>query len=224
MKRRLYKILLQHRCGVLLVSLLLMLLLSPFTREDRIGRLILSLLATFAVVSALYALARNRRELIVGIVLGFLALTGTWSFFGANTYAINIGHDLATGTFYVYTAFMLFRHILVHEKEKVDSEVLFAAICIYLFIGIGWADAYHVMEIVSPGSYVLSALVEEPQPVGRANLLYFSFTTLTTLGYGDILPTHEGARSLAILEAIVGVLYIAVMVSRIAGLYRRSDD
>ena len=212
----------KNRFGVLLASLLLLLLLAPHFKEGRLGRVMLSLLGTLAILSAILAAARNRRELWLALTLGSVALTGVWLFYGVDTVPANVIHDLATTVFYLYIAFMILRHVLSREEDAdgVDADTLFAAVCVYLLLGIGWADAYHAMENAHPGSFVLSALVEEPAPADRSVLIYYSFVTLTTLGYGDVLPTHAAARSLAMVEAIVGVIYLAVIISRIAGLYR----
>ena len=87
-------------------------------------------------------------------------------------------------------------------------------IAAYLLLGLVWADAYALVETLHPGSFSGPIGVAG----GRRGWLYFSFVTLTTVGYGDILPVHPAARSLAMLEAVTGPLYIAILLARLVSL------
>jgi voltage-gated potassium channel Kch len=88
------------------------------------------------------------------------------------------------------------------------------AIAVYLLFGIGWAHAYHIAATLQPGSFSNSAA--ELSTV--QDWAYYSFVTLTTLGYGDIVPVRQVARNLAITEALAGQLYLAVMLARLVAM------
>jgi Ion channel len=88
------------------------------------------------------------------------------------------------------------------------------AVAAYLLLGVIWAHAYSLLAILRPGAF--SGPVDTAD--GPRALLYFSFVTLTTVGYGDVLPVHPVARSLAVLEAVVGPLYLAILVARLVSL------
>jgi voltage-gated potassium channel Kch len=105
----------------------------------------------------------------------------------------------------------------MHAKE-VDAEHLYAALSAYMLAGIFFGLFYWVLEQISPGSFVLSG------EFSRMSALYFSFVTLATLGYGDIVPRTDLTRSVAMVEGVGGQLFLAVMVARLVSLYARGKD
>jgi len=104
----------------------------------------------------------------------------------------------------------------LNRASKVDQDIIAGAICVYLLIGIFWFLLYRVSFSINPANFI------ELQEISGENdfrLLYFSFTTLTTVGYGDITPTASAAMGLANLESVVGQLYPAIFVARLVSLY-----
>ena len=103
---------------------------------------------------------------------------------------------------------------------SVTTDKIFAAVCVYLLIGLAWTFAYALVDALNPHSFVaLSAAGHEKYIIRVLELRYFSFMTLTTVGYGDIVPHSTAARTLAALEAIVGQIYLTVLVARLVGLH-----
>jgi hypothetical protein len=101
----------------------------------------------------------------------------------------------------------------------IDAEHLYAALSGYLLAGLFFGLLYWVVEDAWTGSFAVSGASVAPGQFSLANGIYFSFVTLATLGYGDVVPQTEIARGLAILEAVSGQLYLAVMVARLVSLY-----
>lgn len=103
----------------------------------------------------------------------------------------------------------------------IQSSNLHAAAAIYLLLGFAFASAYEFLHVLQPGAF----RVPEDTGVARDTFLYFSFVTLTTMGYGDITPVTGAARMLAVAEAVIGQIYLVVSVSRLVGLYvaQRTD-
>ncbi len=102
--------------------------------------------------------------------------------------------------------------------DKLSGNRIVGAVCVYLMLGVIWAILYSLLEAVVPGSF--AGLTENTTDGGwDPDWVYFSFVTLTTLGYGDILPLSFSARSLAYFEAIVGQFYLAVLVAGLVGAY-----
>ena len=101
----------------------------------------------------------------------------------------------------------------------IDTEHLYAALSGYLLAGLFFGLLYWVVEDAWTGSFAVSGASVAPGQFSLANGIYFSFVTLSTLGYGDVVPQTEIARGLAILEAVSGQLYLAVMVARLVSLY-----
>ena len=104
------------------------------------------------------------------------------------------------------------------KARRISSEHLFAALTGYLLIGMAFAYLYWTIETFRPGSFAV-ANAEGGQGFPLVNAFYFSFVTLTTVGYGDILPLSSILRSLAVVEAVTGQLYVAVMIARLVALY-----
>jgi hypothetical protein len=105
--------------------------------------------------------------------------------------------------------------IHIEKAQEVTSDLIMAAACAYILLGLVWAYAYYLLEIFHPNSF--KGLENMNKDIW--NFYYYSFVTLTTMGYGDILGVTKSARSLSILEAITGQLYLAIMISRLVGLY-----
>ena len=108
----------------------------------------------------------------------------------------------------------MLRHIFT--ANRVGPVTLLMAVNSYLLIGVIWAGTYIICEVFTPGSFAGLGATSSARTV---DLYYFSFVTLTTLGYGDILPIAPLARSLALAEVICGVMFTGVLVARLIGLY-----
>lgn len=113
---------------------------------------------------------------------------------------------------FILSALMRF----IYKAPVIDMNVLLASVTIYILLAALFSPLYNTIEALSPGSFVDNSL---GQPVQWQQILYFSFVTFTTTGYGDILPINPWARSLATLEAMCGVLYVALLMGRLVGIY-----
>jgi hypothetical protein len=165
---------------------------------------------------------------LVGILVVF---QGTWAklvacLFAGSAIALEIvrlvgGGDpfgpwragLSCVTIGLFTVVTLFR---VFAPGEVTTHRLVGAVAAYLLVGLTWALAYEWIELVRPGSLQGGARMAES---AYPPTLYFSFVTLTTVGYGDVLPVSEQARALANLESLIGVLYPAVLIGRLLSMH-----
>jgi voltage-gated potassium channel len=125
--------------------------------------------------------------------------------------------------FLLYTAVTVLRHVF--SEATVTMDTLSAALCVYLLMGYLWGSLYGLIYLLAPGAFHLPMgwTPAEEQGLARdvpVNLLtYFSFMTLTTVGYGDVLPASGSARAAVIVEAVLGHFYLAVLVARLVGLH-----
>lgn len=150
--------------------------------------------------------------LLAGFV-GSVALAVRWMAFFTPTYVLQLwalGWSLAA---VVVIALVLLSQVLFREGPVTSSRIQ-GAIAVYLLFGVGWAHAYHIAELVHPGSFnspggTLSSVTD---------FAYFSFVTLSTVGYGDITPVRPIARTLAMGEALAGQLYLAVLIARLVAM------
>jgi len=125
---------------------------------------------------------------------------------------------LGTGMLFMgYVALNILGYIL--RASRVSSEILCAAIANYLILGLLWSFAYTMIASAVPGAFAFSTGPESGHVMGGFNSIYFSFATLSTIGYGDISPVAGGVRMLAVAEAVVGMFYVTMLIARLVSLY-----
>lgn len=209
----------KHIYQILLVAICIILVLTPFLKDDNRGRLFLSLLLLLVVLGAMSVLATSRHVFVAGLALGLFAGFGAPAlhFMGAVTPALHgvIRYSLwgAYLSFFALVMFVLLKSIFT--DYRVTGDKIYAAISCYLILGIFWALIYAVIEDIDPTAFGRVM----PQWGGSfSELIYYSFTTLTTLGYGDITPETAVAQTFSYLEAISGQLFVTILIARLVGM------
>jgi Ion channel len=202
----------------LLISILLLIVISPFAVTFRHGILVLNILGAAVLLAGSYALSERKYLFITAIILSAISIVATSCVIASpSRWAIMASH----ATIVVLVSFFSVTILgYVLHSGKITSDRIFAAICVYLLIAYAWTFAYAVLEELAPGSFGPFPEPGRNDFVGRVlQLRYFSFMTLTTVGYGDILPRSPTARTMAIFESVMGQLYLAVLVARLVGLH-----
>jgi hypothetical protein len=206
----------EERCVLVFVGLIVMILLYPLY-DDESGSLALMLLLNSVTISlAIYAASEDTRHFVILLWIGLplLALGFLISRLEPDSTAFRIAIEtglVALLLFYTIAIYYLFRY--VSRGQRVNRDKLFAGLSIYLLLGFAWASMYAVLAVQDPAAF--SASNED----SRGSVVYYSFVTLTTLGFGDITPVSGRAKSLSILEAITGVLFLATFVARLVASY-----
>lgn len=201
----------------LLCALVLLFVFTPFIEELPQGAFIEVMLLTLVFVSAFFAVGARRSTRYVAGGLTLLAVAAKWlDHFFAPAFPPWVFPPIAL-LFVGFIIVHLVRSAL--ETQQVDARVLCAAIAAYLFLGLFWTVAYLLVGRVSPGAFAFSTGVEGEHVMTRFNAFYFSFVTLSTVGYGDITPVSKVARMLAVTEAMTGMLYVAVLIARLVSMY-----
>jgi hypothetical protein len=202
----------EARLQFLLVALVALLVVHPLIQ----GTLVLNVMLTAVLLTALYAVSPHRRQRVVALLLGIPWCIGLWLYQWDPDYVALavVGPGLGV-LFFGYVTRVLLRHVI--RADRVDADMIYGAVAGYLLLGLIWAMLYALIETVYPGSFARTATSGDTRPWG--DLLYYSYVTLTTLGYGDVLPLSTRVRSLAILEAVTGVFYVAVLVARLVSLH-----
>ena len=210
--------LLNNRMFWLLVALILTLVLSPII--DMYGetshRFYFVLLTTVLMISVVYAASVSRIGRFVGLVLGTVWVLLTWFRLLSGTLDTTLWSDVALMALFFYVLVILIGRTASLEETNFDS--LCGAVAAYFLIAVAWAASYRVIEVAVPGSFSFPQTNLGP---AAGQLLYFSLTTITTLGYGDIAPASPFARIWAALEASAGILYVGLLIARLISLYRK---
>ena len=162
-----------------------------------------------------YALSTRRQYMIFALLLGLPAIILRWLYWVYLEQYLWVASYLLGISVLLFCNFELLSFIM--QVKKVSQHTINAAICIYLSLGVAWGMAYILVETLSPGSFTLAKLVNEP-PALIMDMLYYSIVTLTTLGYGDITPVTPWAKNLSALEAVIGQVYLTVLVARLVSL------
>jgi hypothetical protein len=205
----------EQRHLLLLISILVLFMVSPFVATFRHGVLFLNVVGAAILVTGSYALSERKQLFRTAIVLSAVATVGTClPLTFPQHWAVLVSHS-STILLAAFFCVSILGYVL--HSGRVTSDKIFAAICVYLLIGFVWTYAYAILDDMRPGSFADST--ETGQTDYVTQLRYFSFATLTTLGYGDVLPRSSTARTMAVLEAVMGQIYLAVLVARLVGLH-----
>ena len=201
----------------LLMAIVLWIVATPFIDSLPYGDLIGAALLTLVLLSAVLVVGTNRRERVIAVVLVIPAIVGKW----VNHLwpdAMPTAFFLIAGVLFVaFVVVTLFHFILT--APQINSEVLCAAASNYLMIGILWTFAYLLLADLQPDSFVFPVGLASQRLMDSFSALYFSFVTLSTLGFGDIVPVSKVARMLSIVEAMTGMFYVTFLIARLVALY-----
>ncbi|MFG0319977.1 MAG: potassium channel family protein [Planctomycetota bacterium JB042] len=204
---------------VLLLSLAALLLVAPIAQQFPRGRDVVN--ALFLATLVFGALVGRRSRLVRRLRVGVAAFTALLM---AMTYvvdhgAVAVARDVLLFGFLIFILVGILRDVF--EARQVEAGLLSGAVSGYVLLGVAWAIAYALVEAFDPDAFAGAGA----PPVGEGaasssragTFLYHSFVTLTTLGYGDVTPRSGAARSLSILEALVGQFYIATLIAALVG-------
>ncbi len=150
----------------------------------------------------------------LGLALIVPAIALTLLTYAVTVPRLELGRYLFTLLAFAFTAVVMVIHTL--QAKRVTVEQISGALSAYLLFGLVWGLAYFLLESAAPGSLSIGSVSDEAR---FSASVYYSFVTLTTLGYGDILPLTDRARSLAYVEAVIGQIYLAVLVGKLVGMY-----
>ncbi len=200
----------------------LLLVVFPFIELLPHGILILSVLLTLVLLSALLAIGSRRSMLIWGLSLAVPALVGRWlNYWRPDLMPPEIFLAIAT-VFCGFVGLNLLSFIL--RASKVSLDILCAAIADYLMLGLLWSFLYQLVARIFPDSFFFT-LGSAPTHVPTGfEAFYFSFATLMTVGYGDILPATNVSRMLAVTESVAGVFYVTILVARLVAIYSSEGE
>jgi hypothetical protein len=204
----------QHPSGVLLAAQLVAVLAYPFTGDTPVGRGVLGVFGVFVLAVAVWAVRATPALTWIAITLGIpvMILTVLEALYPGNE-ALRLWSAILHALFYGYTAYGLVRYLF--DDTFVTRDEVFAVGANFTVVAWGFAYAFMAVQVIWPDSFV-SYQGEGFQ--NFPNLLFLSFATLTSVGLSDIIPILPHARSVAMVEQVAGVLYVAMIISRVVSL------
>ncbi len=212
-----------HRFLLLFVFLLATLILFPYAEASHFGSYAFRVIGSFTVVASVYAANIHRSLLALAIVLAIPALFQRIVLPKVSANSFSIFNIVLSFVFDVVIVVVIFRHVLFAAEEP-TSETIFGALCIYLLVGFTFASLYGMVAAFQPNAFYLDPRTNLHNVPDRFDFIYYSFGTMTSLGAAGITPVSSQARSFSILEAILGVLYLAVLIARLIAAYRPSSS
>jgi hypothetical protein len=207
---------------LLLLSLIAFLLLSAFVKENHLlGDGLLALSMYVALVAATLELSQKRSLRLPATFLAGISMLLMLAHFFHPVYIIMVANWFFLAVFFGFVSVALFSYLGL--PGSVTRGRIYGLVNLYLLLGLFYFAIFNLIETVQPGSFREAGLLAS-DGISRHSLVYLSLVTLTTLGYGDIVPISQPARTMAALEAVTGVLYIAITVARLVAAYSSEID
>jgi Ion channel len=205
---------LEQRCKLLFWALLILLVAIPFLGETSHGQVLLVVVNVAVLLAAVAAVGRTRASFLIAVMLvgpalvfRFLAIRSGSPGDSAMAYGFN-------AAFYLFILGSLMQYVF--RLDLMSRDKLYGAVAAYILIAIFWAQLHGLVQYFFPGAYTLAGQIQD-LPI--TDLIYFSFTALSTAGFGDIAPALIQSRYLTVLEMVVGVMFVAILIARLTGVY-----
>ena len=207
-----------QRCFYLFLSVLALVALGPLAAYSVSGRMVVDVINGFVLLATIAAVGRS----VISFVIALLLAAGT---VGSEFVAVrfNMPEHMITSVAFgaaFYAAAIVYLLGYVFRREVMTADKLYGAAAAYLMTGVMWAYFYGLVQHAIPESFSAGG----KQSLSVIDLIYFSFTVLTSTGFGDILPVSPVARSVTVLEQVAGMLFVAILIARLAGIYPPKDE
>jgi Ion channel len=214
------RVLTQHRFLMLFLFLLANLIAYPYTEGRGFGFYAFRVLGALIVALSVYVVSFGRGLAIVAILLAVPAMVQHVSNPSLAAGFLPVANLILSFTFDVFIVVSIFRRVFANAR--ITSETIFGALCVYLMNGVSFASIYGLVSHLQPYAFRLDPALNQHTIPDRFDFIYYSFGMMTQLGAAGITAVTDPARSLSVLEAILGQLYLAVLISRLVAAYRRN--
>ena len=201
-----------HRFLFLLIAIMLLFVLHPLTEGFVRISFILDILTSVILLSAIYAVGETRGTLIFALITALPASLAHWINWFLKIPILDLIDVSLSALFLTFATVTIVNQLF--RQKRVTADLIRGAICGYFLIGLMWSFVYALLEMIQAGSFCSGQAGE----LDMNGLIYFSFVTLCTTGYGDITPATDQARFLSILEAVMGQMYLAVNIAALVAI------
>lgn len=203
-----------QRCFYLFLMLMAFIAVVSFIEPTPLGRIAIAGANAFLVVATVASVGRTTLSFVLALVLAVPALVYQWiALQTGDPHALVMSRWLAAALYATAIGYLM-RYVF--QREVMTADKLFGAASMYLLLGIFWAFLYALIDNYHPGSFTLGG---QPTKPGFFDFVYFSYTVLTSTGFGDLAPLGRQARGICTVEQIAGSLFVAILIARLAGVY-----
>jgi hypothetical protein len=216
---------LKGRFSVLLVSLAALLMIGPLIPGDQtFVDKVFGVLMLVVLISCVRAVSQTRRFFWVMLIFTLINVgIGSLEIFSSvETRSFQVVVLVVRLSYFVLVFFSIMKYVL--EDTPITGDKICGAVSAYMLMGITWSFVYSLFYLIDPGSIRVPEHLLSTETVNSTWTLYFSMTTLTTLGYGDITPIKPGPQSYAIMEAATGQMFLAVIIARLIAMHIAYDS
>jgi hypothetical protein len=204
----------QEKFTILLGILLIYVIASPFFALLIDEDLFLNISFSAVMLSAVLAVSQRKKSRIAVVLLVLPCLVFIWLKLSVETSQVILAGVVLQALFDFFMVFIII--LFIFEAPVITRNIISASVVAYLFVALLFANLYLVLELISPGSF---SITHDQVMADPSTLRYFSYVTLTTLGYGDVVPLSTQAKTMAISEAFIGQIYLTVLIARLVGVY-----
>lgn len=216
--RHLIGVITRHKFFMLFLFLLASLLIYPYAESNAFGYYAFRVMGSAAIIFCVYAASFRRGLVIATILLAIPALLQHALNLNVSASSLSILNILLSFLFDTLIVVVIFRRVVAPGQP--NSETIFAALSLYLLVGFAFASVYGMVDVLHVHAFYLDPQTNLHARPDRLDFIYYSFATLTSLGASGITPVSGEARCFSVIEAILGVLYLAVLISRLIAAYR----
>lgn len=203
-----------QRCFWLFIALLVLVGMVSFVPGSDYGRQVLNVFNLFLLISTVAAVGRSSLSFVIALMLAVPAMWFQYIGLWQNSDSDLVWSWFFSATLYLITIIYLFRYVF--QPKIMTQDKLFGAAAAFLLIGVLWAYLYAIIGFFDSQAYMIGG---QPGRLNLADAIYLSITVLTSTGFGDVTPLTRQARGVCMIEQITGVLFVAILIARLAGVY-----
>ena len=209
-----------HKFALLLGSLVLLFLFFPFLEKVDIGRHLFIVATTLILFIGIWVVSDTRRNMRIALAIGIPTILLNWAADFIRDPSLYYASQLFMFVAFVFTGIVLFGHIF--RARRVTYDEVLGAISVYVLIGMAFASIYLLADKIEPGSFVINTGQPADRQLTYSDYMYYSLGTITTSGSGNIVEIGPFVRSLSMIEAVIGVFYVAFIISKLVSSFENS--
>ena len=211
----------RHRFAVLFFFLLFSLIVYPYAESNAVGYYAFRTLGSAVTLLTIYAVTFRRNLILLVLCLAIPALLQRIIVSPSDSGGVVLFNRILSLAFDVIVIAIIYRR--VYAERRPSTETIFGALSIYLMLGFSFASLYGLIFSLQPHAFYIDPVTSLRAVPDRFDFIFYSFGTMTELGTPGIVAISREVRSVSLLEAVLGILYLAVLISRLMSAYRAAD-